>query len=456
MKSGNIQEGQIDKDSNCGTILQEQVGNHNVHRNNFDSQNVKNQKVNSHNADEKTSERNIAWHTECAYAYFWETMPAVGARTIEKLYGTFHSYEEMYVQLKKGCLKSCLYKELHLIGQLSDLKQLKKQLIEKHIQEWNVSSQYQQILTNHIFCVPKYLDGYPIKLKEIYDAPSALFVKGKLPDENMPLVAIIGSRNCSNYGTMMAKQLGKRLAENRIGVISGLARGIDGIAQLAALENGGCSFGVLGSGVDVCYPEENFGLYERLAKGECQGGVISEFVPHTPAERNHFPMRNRIISGLADAIVVIEAKEKSGTLITVERALEQGKNVYAIPGRLNDRLSYGCNRLIAQGAGIIWDMDEFVNEVYSRSLYQHSLTTTCAEKSGDSCIELCVHIEKEYSLNSVQKEIYHQLDLQFQSLDDILSKFGGMEVQNLTVELADMERKGIVDQINGFYRIKEK
>ena len=328
--------------------------------------------------------------------------------------------------------------------------------MEKHIQEWDVFSQYQQILTSHIFCIPKYLDGYPTKLKEIDDAPSALFVKGKLPDENMPLVAIIGSRNCSGYGTMMAKQLGKRLAENQIGVISGLARGIDGIGQLAALENGGCSFGVLGSGVDVCYPEENYDLYERLANGECHSGVISEFVPKTPAERNHFPMRNRIISGLADAIVVIEAKEKSGTLITVERALEQGKNVYAIPGRLNDRLSYGCNRLIAQGAGIIWDMDEFVSEIYSHSLYQHSLSAKCDGKSKDFCNELKVDIEKDDRLDSIQKEIYEQLDLQFQSLDDILCKLNGVEIQKLIVELADMERKGMVEEINGFYRIKQK
>ena len=421
-----------------------------------ESGNNKNQKANSHIANEKTNEKNTAWHTECAYAYFWETMPSVGARTIEKLYSMYHSYEEMYVQLIKGSLKSYLYQELHLIGQLSDSKQIRKQFMEKHIQEWDVFSQYQQILTNHIFCVPKYLDGYPTKLKEIDDAPSALFVKGKLPDEKVPLVAIIGSRNCSGYGTMMAKQLGKRLAENQIGVISGLARGIDGIGQLAALENGGCSFGVLGSGVDICYPEENYDLYERLANGECHSGVISEFVPKTPAERKHFPMRNRIISGLADAIVVIEAKEKSGTLITVERALEQGKNVYAIPGRLHDRLSYGCNRLIAQGAGIIWDMDEFVNEIYSHSLYQHSLSSKRDERKVDLWDEGKVDIEKEYRLNSVQKEIYDHLDLQFQSLDEILCKLNEIEIQKLIVELADMERKGMVEQINGFYRITQK
>lgn len=395
----------------------------------------------------------IPWHKECAYAYFWETMPSVGARTIEKLHGTYHSYEEMYEQLKKGCLKDSLYKELHLIGQLSDSKQVRKQQIEKHIQEWNVFSQYQQILTNHIFCVPKYLDGYPTKLKEIDNAPSALFVKGKLPDEKMPLVAIIGSRNCSNYGTMMARQLGKKLAENRISVVSGMARGIDGIGQLAALENGGCSYGVLGSGVDVCYPEENHDLYERLASGECHGGVISEFVPGTPAERNHFPMRNRIISGLADAIVVIEAKEKSGTFITVERALEQGKNVYAIPGRSNDRLSYGCNRLISQGAGIIWDLDEFVGEIYRNSQYQIDLTfrkndkRTCYEKSNAS-----IAVKR---MDELECKIYQCLDLQYISFDDILCKLNTKDVPQLLSTLSAMEYKGIIEHINGFYRIRD-
>lgn len=453
MERKNIQEEQIDKYSNCGIILQEQVGNHNLHSHNIDSQILKNPKVNSHNADEKTGERNTAWHTECAYAYFWETMPSVGAKTIEKLYGTYHSYEEMYVQLIRDSLKSYLYKELHLIGSLSDSKQIRKKIIEKHIQEWNVFSQYQQILTNHIFCVPKYLDGYPTKLKEIDDAPSALFVKGKLPDENMPLVAIIGSRNCSNYGSMMAKQLGKRLAENRIGVISGLARGIDGIGQLAALENGGCSFGVLGSGVDVCYPEENYDLYERLANGECHSGVISEFVPKTPVERNHFPMRNRIISGLADAIVVIEAKEKSGTLITVERALEQGKNVYAIPGRLNDRLSYGCNRLISQGAGIIWDLDEFVGEIYRNSKYQRDLNFR--KSDGKYCFENQDAPTGALHMNQLEYEIYRCLDLQYISFDEILCKLNMEDVPQLLSILSAMECKGIIEHTNGFYRIRD-
>ena len=132
-------------------------------------------------------------------------------------------------------------------------------------------------------------------------------------------------------------------------MVSGMARGIDGIAQKAALEAGGASFAVLGCGVDICYPEENRELYDRLLQ---EGGILSEYPPGMPPEPKLFPPRNRIISGLSDLVLVIEARKKSGTLITVDMALEQGREVYALPGRVSDKLSDGCNRLIRQGAGV--------------------------------------------------------------------------------------------------------
>ena len=137
------------------------------------------------------------------------------------------------------------------------------------------------------------------------------------------------------------------MASRGITIISGMARGIDGIAQTAALDAGGRSYAVLGCGVDICYPEENRSLYDRLLQ---QGGILSEYPPGTPPEARLFPLRNRIISGLADAVLVIEARKKSGTLITVDMALEQGRDVFALPGRVSDSLSDGCNRLIRQGA----------------------------------------------------------------------------------------------------------
>ena len=204
---------------------------------------------------------------------------------------------------------------------------------------------------------------YPRRLLEIPQAPKQLYVRGKLPEEGVPSVAVIGARDCSYYGQEVAKRLGRLFGENGIQVISGMARGIDGIGQQAALQAGGSSFAVLGCGADICYPRQNQDLYDRLCK---QGGVISEYEWGTPPRAGYFPPRNRIVSGLADAVIVVEARKKSGTLITVDMALEQGKEVYAVPGRLVDDLSSGCNYLIRNGAGILLDMEEFMEELWKQ------------------------------------------------------------------------------------------
>ncbi len=201
---------------------------------------------------------------------------------------------------------------------------------------------------------------YPKRLLELSGAPKELYVLGKLPTEQLPAVAVIGARDCSEYGKYVAAQLGSFFGRNGVQVISGMARGIDGIAQEAALDAGGSSFAVLGSGVDVCYPVGNKRLYEKL---KLTGGVLSEYPVGTPAYSWNFPPRNRIVSGLADVVIVVEARAKSGTLITVDMALEQGREVYVIPGRVTDGLSAGCNRLLKLGAGMLLDPQEFLEEL---------------------------------------------------------------------------------------------
>ena len=191
-------------------------------------------------------------------------------------------------------------------------------------------------------------EGFPDKLREIPDPPFGIYYKGKMPGETEPAAAIIGARLASGYGREQARRFGRQIGACGIAVISGMARGIDGIAQKAALDAGGKSYAVLGCGVDICYPEENRELYERLQQ---QGGVLSEYPPGMQPIAKLFPPRNRIISGLSDLVLVIEARKRSGTLITVDMALEQGREVYALPGRVSDALSDGCNRLIRQGAG---------------------------------------------------------------------------------------------------------
>lgn len=201
---------------------------------------------------------------------------------------------------------------------------------------------------------------YPERLKSIPDAPAGLYVMGRLPAESEIMVAVIGARECSDYGRYVAEKLGAFLGERGVTVISGMARGIDGISQWAALEAGGTSIGVLGCGVDICYPSKNRKLYDRLLE---QGAVLSEYPAGTPPRPMNFPARNRIVSGLADAVVVIEARNKSGTLITVDMALEQGREVFVVPGRITDGLSEGCNKLIKQGAGVLLSPEELLEEL---------------------------------------------------------------------------------------------
>ncbi len=190
---------------------------------------------------------------------------------------------------------------------------------------------------------------FPECLRTIRQPPSALYVRGRLPDPSKPAVAIIGARNCTSYGADMARWFAAELSKAGAQIISGMALGVDGIAQRAALDAGGSSFALLGCGTDICYPKTNRDLYDALLE---RGGVISEYPDGTQPLPAYFPQRNRLIAGFSQAVLVVEAREKSGTLITADAALEQGKDVFVLPGRITDALSAGCNRLLAQGAGI--------------------------------------------------------------------------------------------------------
>lgn len=220
--------------------------------------------------------------------------------------------------------------------------------------------------------IDRFSPEYPAKLQAIKDPPSGIYVKGILPDNARPSVAIVGSRICSQYGRLAAEEFGKTLAQNGVQIISGLARGIDSIAQSAACSAGGMSFGVLGCGINIIYPSQNRHIFSQVEEA---GGIISEVAPDAPPLPQHFASRNRIISALADIVLVIEAKAKSGTGITVSRALEQGKDIYALPGRIHDVCSEGCNQLIAQGAGIATSPETILNALglSSKASSQNSL-----------------------------------------------------------------------------------
>lgn len=202
---------------------------------------------------------------------------------------------------------------------------------------------------------------YPNKLKNIYDPPFLLYYKGKpLPDDKKT-ISIVGARECSIYGRETAKYLAGVLAKEDVIIVSGLARGIDSYAHMGALSADGISYGIMGCGIDICYPVENIKLYMDM---QLKGGIISEYGPGIKPLAYHFPMRNRIISALSDGILVIEAKEKSGSLITVDMGLDQGKNIYAVPGRINDKLSEGCNSLIKMGAKMVTSPKDILEDLF--------------------------------------------------------------------------------------------
>jgi len=191
---------------------------------------------------------------------------------------------------------------------------------------------------------------YPKRLQSIPNAPLALFAKGQLPNSTTPAVAIIGTRNNTVYGGKVAETLAKELSAAGAVVISGMARGLDARAHEAALAADGQTCAILPSGIDICYPAENSRLYYQIAE---KGSLLTEFLPGFKPQRWSFPARNRIIAGMADILVVVEAEIKSGTASTVDHALAQGKEVFAVPGKITDKKSSGTNELIKQGAHIL-------------------------------------------------------------------------------------------------------
>ncbi len=325
-------------------------------------------------------------------------------------------------------------------------KSLPKKKMEALInsrERWNLIEEFDKLENKGIRFIPMCHPDFPDKLKEIPDSPFAIFVKGKLPDPDKPAVAIIGARMCSDYGRYMARELGLCLGQNDIQIISGLASGIDGISQQAALDAKGSTFGVLGCGVDICYPAQNKRIYDALESSTYDSGIISEYPPGTAPRKSLFPPRNRLISGLSDAVIVVEARKKSGTFITVDMALEQGKEVFAIPGRVTDRLSDGCNYLIKQGAGIVVSPRDIVENFYG---IQEDDTNKARSRK-----EI-----KQGNLPPLEQMIMNLLDVNpissSQIIDGVITQDSSLKASDIMSTLTILCIKGIVFQEGNYYR----
>ena len=244
--------------------------------------------------------------------------------------------------------------EIEYIEGIGD--QLKLKLSDKSLEE---SYSVVKFCKKNRVDVITYADKrYPSRLKQLEDPPCVLFCKGKLPDMNSRIcVAVVGTRKMSEYGKETAYKIAYEMAAANAVVVSGMALGIDGVAAGGAIAAGGDTVAVLGCGIDVVYPKQHSLLYERIAKN---GAVISEFMPSTPPDRYNFPVRNRIISGLCQGTLVVEGDRRSGALITAKTAIKQGREVFALPGKVDESNSEGPNELIRDGAYVTLSADDII------------------------------------------------------------------------------------------------
>jgi len=278
-----------------------------------------------------------------------------------------------------------------------------------------------------------YDHAYPALLKEIHRPPMLLFAKGLPIPLQQIMISVVGTRNPTHYGIKTAEMIGLELAKKRVGVVSGMAYGIDTAAHRGCLKGKGYTIAVLGCGVDVIYPASNKKLVEQLME---HGTIISEFPLGTPPEARNFPIRNRIISGLTDGVVVVEAAKKSGSLITASLALDQGREVFAVPGSIDSFKSRGTHHLIRQGAKLIENVDDILDEFEFQRF----------PEGGEVFNKTRPHVS--LSLNDEERKIYNTLGQYPLHIDEIV-RMSGLDPGRISSILMEMELKEIVKQLTG-------
>ena len=301
-----------------------------------------------------------------------------------------------------------------------------------------VEQELERISKHQVALVAFVDDNYPAQLLNIYDPPPFLYVKGELQQGDKLAVAVVGSRFASHYGKLAAEKISQDLAQEGITIVSGLARGIDSSAHRAALSAGGRTIAVLGCGIDVNYPAENTKLKEEIAS---QGAVISEFPLSTPPASSHFPMRNRIISGLSLGVVVVEASHRSGSLITARLALEQGRDVFAVPGSIDSLRSRGTHRLIKDGAKLVEDARDILTELLPQM--------------EDRSQPVAAHQDRKELVSEEAQRILDVLEQGQVQIDRITTQTG-LPSSQVSSTLLDLELRGIIRQLPGKVFVKQQ
>lgn len=269
--------------------------------------------------------------------------------------------------------------------------------------------------------------GYPARLKEIYDFPPLLYVRGTILPEDELAIAVVGTRRSSVYGKQVTEEIVTDLVQNKITIVSGLAKGIDSVAHRTALESGGRTIAVTGCGLDMVYPADHVALAQQIMEN---GALISEFPLGTKPKAEHFPQRNRIISGVSLGVLVIEAGEKSGALLTAHLAVEQNRDIFAIPGSIFSPVSKGTNRIIQEGAKLVRNCADILEEL------------------NLSCLPKQMGMKEFVPATDMESKLLTQLSKEAIHIDD-LCRHSGLPIASVSSTLAMLELKGIVKQLGG-------
>ncbi len=344
------------------------------------------------------------------------TVPRLGSRRIRSLIARFKSPENVFAA------------SIRQLVQVEGIDKVLGQNIKNGGKPTFVAEQRAQAAQHHVQLVTFWDEEYPALLKQLADPPLILFYKGLVECLSLLSIGIVGTRYPSTYGKLMADQFARELSRQNVVVVSGLARGVDTIAHRATVQAGGRTIAVLGSGLDKIYPEEN----KKLASDICKNGlVLSEFPMGAKPDAPHFPRRNRIISGLSKGILVIEAAQKSGALITADFALEQNREVFAIPGNLNNPKSYGCNVLIQQGAKVVLSVNDILDEI-----------------GQDTAADLRANPQPPIQLSNPELLVYQSLSNEPKHIDKIALECRIPTSKTLGI-LLTLELKNVVQQLVG-------
>lgn len=362
------------------------------------------------------------------YWYWFQEAPGVSRAAKLRMIDYFSSPEIIYYAMEED-LRPFFSRDLYFYNFVNSRN------------ETQVLHNYNKLLEKGIRFIHMESKDYPEHLRVIPDPPLALYLKGEFPDSQTTTIAIIGARECTRYGSEMARFFGRELGRAGVQIISGLARGIDGMAHEGALEANAYTMGVLGCGIDIVYPEENYHLFMQMEK--C-GGIISESGLGIKPYSGLFPQRNRLISGLSDGILVVEAMEKSGTFITVDQGLDQGKEIFALPGRNIDIKSRGCNNLIKMGAHIVTEVSDILEILRSKN-------TDVMKVSELTDVEKFV---QKNLLAPNEKIVYSCLRVEPQYVDEIICK-AQIAPQEVCMALNRlMVMGGVVETTRNYYALK--